>query len=887
MKFSGSDVAVSAAVLLGAAGLMFLFVSDLNAISGRAGEKALGTVVFKKLSATRKAPSGLSWERMKNDSPVYDADTLRTADFSEASIFFDDGTSLDMSENSMLKLDLGGKVKNLQFLEGEISLGSASDTTSYAISSAAGTIDLAKGAKATLSRHADTMSVEVSQGSANIVREDGSSQAISQNQELQVDVKSGKVEIVARPIVPVSPERNARLLSFAAGPEAGSAAAVGATRSGKVGVDFAWLAGERSAADSGKASYSLELSQSKDFASTEIAQATGLSARKELAAGTWYWRVRDSTGNVSPERKFSVDLAEAPQPAYPPDGQRYSYRTLKPEIRFAWTAMTEASSYLFELASEPGFAKPIIRSRTTTATLAVNSLGEGAWYWRVSPVHAFTVVGDARAAAPAVRSLAIAKSPAMAVLALTAPIDGSLYQIQDAGGKGLSFSCVPDAEAVSYELVVSKAKDLSVPIAKIGSTQSYLSLSGERASSLARAGAYFWGMRWYDNEGNPSPLSAGRSLKGIDGSIAVRLSFPPDGYRIADSLVGDTRFGWKSNVPARTVFQLARDPGFKDAVYQETVSAETLIGREWKSGRYYWRLCTYNADGTVFLESEPRLFTVVEPFASPVLDKPAPGGIFYVPEGETGTMAWTPIAGADYYDVTLRSAADDYASPIAEKHFVEAASLKYRFGDLPSGDYRLSIQAFAASGESTTRIIGYIGDNPFTYKRLSPIALQSPSDGEHVACLDARKGAALFAYGLDDQPDEAEIIVSSDPAGQNVVARAGDRSGRGGVGRLNPGVYYWTVAGRLAGYDVSAKDRLRFIVDPVPPPPPPALKTPLEGHLYKLQDLDGESLAFSWAAQENAASYELLVSRSKDLLLADRSRRQRAASPPSRRPAAP
>jgi len=860
MKLSGSDRAVSAAVLLGAAGLFSLFLMDINAVSIRIGEKELGTVVFKKLTATRKAPSGLGWERMQNNSPVYNADTLRTAGFSEAAVYFDDGTSLDMLENTMLKLNFGGKAKGLEFLEGEISLTGSREGASYDISSAAGSIKLGKDSKATFSREAGTLSVEVTQGSASIVKADGSSQAIAQNQELQIDVKSGQASIVSRPIVPLAPERNGRLLSFSAAEPAADA---------KVAIDFAWqpeaaaLSGGQKAAARDSAEYVLELSQSKDFETTEATRVSGLATSRELAAGTWYWRVRDGSGDLSPERKFSLDLAASPRPAFPPDGQQYSYRRAKPSVRFAWTAMNEASSYLFELASEPSFAKPVARLRTTTPSFAVDSLGEGLWYWRVSPVHAFTIVGEAPTAQA--RRFAIAKSPEMQAPSVTAPVDGSLYQIQDIGGNGLDFSWVPEAEAVSYEVVVSKAKDLSSPIATIATKQSYLRLSGEEASPLKRAGDYYWGLRSLDKEGNASPASLGRSLRGIDGSIAVRLSFPPDGYRVADSLITGTRFAWKSNVPTRTAFQLARDSGFEDVAYQESVSADTLIGRAWKTGGYYWRLRTYNADGSVFLETPPRSLEVVEPFAAPSLLKPAAGSNFYLREHDSASFSWTPVAHADYYTLTLRSAADGYAKPVFEKGFVESASLAYALGELPSGAYKLSVQAFAASSERTTRIIGYIGENAFNYKRVSPIQLASPAEGEHLNGLDARKGKALFAYNIEDRPDEAEVLVSTDSAGSKVVARSSDRSGRAGVGRLDPGTYYWTVAGRISGIDVSAVERVRFQVDPPPPPEPPAIKAPLEGSMFRIQGVAAQGLGFSWEAEEDAATYELVLSRSKDL----------------------
>lgn len=235
--------------------------------------------------------------------------------------------------------------------------------------------------------------------------------------------------------------------------------------------------------------------------------------------------------------------------------------------------------------------------------MSVDNLGEGNWYWRVTPVYAFTLVGSAPE--PPARSVVVAARVAMAAPELGAPLPDSLYQAHGVKNKGLSFSWTPQAEAVSYQLIVSTAKDLSSSLATIPSSQSFLTLSGDQTAVLARAGTSYWGVRWIDAEGNVSPPSPGRPLQGVDGSDTLRLTFPPDGYRIADSLVGQTRFAWKSNLRARTIFQVAQDKDFKDVAYQESVGAETLIGHDWKSGDYYWRMKALNADGSTFLETEP------------------------------------------------------------------------------------------------------------------------------------------------------------------------------------------------------------------------------------------------------------------------------------------
>ncbi len=851
MRLSGSDAAVSAAVLLGVCALFYFFAQDLNSTSARTGEKTLGTVVFKKLSATRKAPSGLGWERMRNDGPVYQADTLRTAGFSEAAVYFDDGTSLDLLENSMLKLDFGGATRNLEFLSGEISVGSERSSSTYSISSSAGRIDVGKDSKATFSRGADSLSVEVSRGSASLVRSDGSSQPIAKNQEFAVDLRSGVASLVRRPIVPLVPERNARLLALGEGPAE---------------LEFSWQAEEGASA-----SYTLEVASAKSFASpslsikspttrarAEFTAASGPAHGTTLGEGSWYWRVRDDSGRVSPTRKFSLTRSLPPRPAFPPEGQEYSYRRVKPDIRFAWTSMDAASAYLFELDADPTFPKPAVKSRTTTANLSVEGLGDGTWYWRVTPVQAFELLGAA--ARPLVRSFIVRKSPKMAAPAAVTPFEGSLYQVQDIDGKGLAFAWMPEPEAVSYELIVSASSDFSAPLASIAAKQPYLRLAGTACAAIKKPGEYYWGLRWIDREGNISPASRARILRGVDGSIAIRPSFPPEGYRIADSLAANARFAWKSNVPARTVFQVAKDAPFKDIAYQETVNAETLIGRAWPSGTYYWRLRTYNTDGSVFLDTKPRSFEVVDPFEGPPLLKPSPGSTFYLREHDGQELSWKGIERADYYSIKLYSAADAYSAPIMEKGFLAGTQVDFALGDLPSGSYKLSVQGFALAAEGTTRIIGYIGDSYFTYKRISYIRLGKPADKTAIPGLTMRRTGASFGYKAENLPDRAELIVSADARGNEVVARSPDRSGSATVRRLPPGNYFWTFKGELAGFDISAKESYSFSVMPIPPLPPAEILSPPMGFGFGPAELRSQrSIVLSWKPVEGATHYSLLL----------------------------
>lgn len=857
MRLSRSDVAMVSFVLLGASALLTLFARDIGGYTVRTDMRPLGTIVFKKLAATRKAGDGFSWERMRNGGPVYQSDTLRTADYSEASIYFEDDTSLDILSNSMLRLNFGSEADNLEFMDGEITLKGSAKGSKYSISSAAGTITLGKESQATFSRKDDSLTVSVGAGKASLTQADGSVRDIDAHHELEVNVKSGEARVIDRPVIPKSPAQNARLIHYAA-----ERAAVGsADADSAIPIAFEWERDVAKSPSTDGVSYAVELSRSQDFA--EVAATADSAAERAtlgVGDGTWYWRVRSSGGEVSPVRKFSLVGSSFSELAFPPDGREFSYRNKKPRIRFAWTDMAEASSYLFEASKAADFAKPAIRARTAMSSILVDSLDEGLWYWRVSPVHPYLAVGDVPV--PAARTVRIAHRGDMAAIEPTMPVAGTLYQVQELDARGLAFSWLPDQEAVEYRFAVSRNADLSKPAYEKSLASPYIRLDGAAGSALRQTGQWYWGVRWVDDEGNVSPLREVRSLRGVDGSIAIRSSFPPDGYRVADSLAANTRFTWKSNIQAKTAFQVARDAAFTDIAYQEEVTADTTFGKNWAPGNYFWRLRTYNTDNTVFLDTGTRSFSVVAPFEGPVLTNLARGEFFYVLEGERRTLTWKPVANAEYYQATLVSHDGGTAKAILTRTWLTECELELELGDLPGGAYSLNVQAFASAGDLTTRIIGLIGENPFTYRRLEYIALAGPAKGASLPGLPARRGEAEFSCDLSDAPDSGELLIATDPLMKTAVRRLPLTGPLLRPGRLDPGRYYWTARGSVAGIDISARTVYSFDVEAIPPLPAPVTLRPQSGETFGVERLRLDpTIAFAWEAVPGATEYALELFR--------------------------
>ena len=402
----------------------------------------LGTVVFKRLSATRRAADQLSWEQMRNHSPVWELDTLRTAEFSEAKVTFDDGTELGIQENSMLRLNFGRDVRNLEFLSGEITLGGSSKSD-WKISSDAGSISLGENSRATFSRSEDALSVEVESGEATLVRADGSTVDVAVNEELEVNVKTGATRILARPIVALAPARtpacSGSMMPQFRNPFGalvdGVARPCLCLAGGRCGCG-SWASATGDALEDRR--YRLELCPTLFEDAVVAHEVSGHQAVIPVAPGTWFWRILDGEGAASAPRRFAISRDEHPRPIAPLDGTLLRYRRIRPSLRFSWAGMEEANSWLFELSQDADFATSRLRTRVLSTSITVPALEEGRWFWRVSPVHEWALISPA--IERETRSFTVERSPEMQETVLSTPLP-PLFQIQELDSAALLLWC--------------------------------------------------------------------------------------------------------------------------------------------------------------------------------------------------------------------------------------------------------------------------------------------------------------------------------------------------------------------------------------------------------------------------------------------------------------
>lgn len=125
-KASFADVLIFVLCSLGAAASLGLYYKDINSFSLKNNETAVAKIYFKKNVVQRKFIDNDIWERVNQESPIYNGDKIRTASDSEIHAQFEKtGTKIQLKENSLIQIFSNKKEKSIDFLSGEILLASA------------------------------------------------------------------------------------------------------------------------------------------------------------------------------------------------------------------------------------------------------------------------------------------------------------------------------------------------------------------------------------------------------------------------------------------------------------------------------------------------------------------------------------------------------------------------------------------------------------------------------------------------------------------------------------------------------------------------------------------------------------------------------------------
>jgi hypothetical protein len=624
---------------------------DLRASPRRAGEGvAVGTITYRRRQAERKYTGQVLWGSLAQHAPVYDLDAIRTASDSSATIVLDDKTVIELGEDSLLVLDLGGEAKKLDLAGGNLKVKRQGGSGAMKVATSAGDLAIEAGT-VSLADRKTSVSIAVSEGKASFRKAakktaaaGASAPLAAQGAAADAPVELGTKEAVSVQVDGAVDEVQLEPVEPASGKEL---VALGE----RAKVDFAWV---------GPASFAgrLELSRVADFSRiVESKPVSGLAASLEVAPGAYYWRLRkaepaNASGKaagkgkaVSRGSRLTVVASGAPRLLRPaPSAAIASVEGSPRLVDFAWSSSPKAEGYRVEVSSDPDFANKALSLPSSRASLSAEGLGRGRWYWRV--VALFPSYGLEAASKAASFDIDVKARPRAAWRSGQSAAIAASAIAPRTGALSLSWDQTEGAD--SYRLQVAKDRDFREVV-----------YAAEPRSNAASISAKLDEGRYY---ARILPVTAGKEGEASEPRVIeiaapspIALVEPAAGAAVAPK-AGSIHFAWSDpNGSARYRLELASDPGFASIVGTATASAQRASIKipEGISGRLAWRVSALDSKGSVALASETSSFSVSAALSPPKLLSPAEGEAIDAFRARSFSFAWRAAPGATEYRLSL------------------------------------------------------------------------------------------------------------------------------------------------------------------------------------------------------------------------------------------
>lgn len=389
--------------------LFLLYIESKS--GGGSGKEVMGTVSFRYKTAQRKFPDRMLWEDLEQNMPVYDRDSIRTDESSEAVVSLKSGTRIELDPQSMVVLQLKENKENLELNEGNI---------------------FVEGGKKVLSVIAGTVGLDAKLHSDFQVTKDG--------EQVKVQVRKGELEWNEDGDVKlVLGEKETGLDGTKLPPVWNLISPEDAFRyfpnESKQTVEFRWEGGEEA---------NLEVATRRDFGYVLFKKNTKEGSFKQsFEEGIYFWRIASRDGKrISDVRKFRVLPNFPVELHYPKKDLTQEDRT----VSFAWAKQKIASGYKLQISNDSNFTSP-----SETQLFRTNfslTLQPGTYYWRVqsytnlpgteilSEVRKFSILSTEKTVL-AEKETATPDQTSNAELSLEFPKNGSLVDMT--GKESLSF----------------------------------------------------------------------------------------------------------------------------------------------------------------------------------------------------------------------------------------------------------------------------------------------------------------------------------------------------------------------------------------------------------------------------------------------------------------
>jgi len=348
------------------------FWNEYNRTMTKLNEEPVGTITIIRRTVQRKPLDHVIWDRLKKESSVYNGDTIRTIEVSEAEITFRDlKTRMMLDENTLIQIFYSDKHgESMDFSSGNIMV----ETKGGQLTITSGSSRIVVDGKANITKKDEGFNISVMEGKVNYNGEE-----INQGDILALD--QAGTRSTAPAIAITSFDISARVL---------------ASPGEKAAVNFSWNAVNFTPGTS----VIVEVSPDKNFSSiVERSQTSGTSLSLLLEGGNYWWRAFPVDGEneiisgVHPAGTLEVIVSTSPS-LLTPAQQAQFFANRSNETVFSWTSSNGASSYLLEISVNRDMSSALVSRSVQGTSIALPGLDAGGYFWRVSPLLPDWITGE-------------------------------------------------------------------------------------------------------------------------------------------------------------------------------------------------------------------------------------------------------------------------------------------------------------------------------------------------------------------------------------------------------------------------------------------------------------------------------------------------------------
>lgn len=869
---------------------IYLFYKDLNSFTIRTDKDSIATIVFKQRIAQRKFSDRVVWERLQNNAPLYNEDVLRTSSQSEATITFKNNSVIEIGENTMIQVfytDDGGVVLSVENGDVQIDTTSVtstnSNTPSFSVKTGDGSIvALSNGSKmsATVKEDSEISNFNVQEGDASIKNNKGEETAIKVGETAKIE-KNGEVSKGSFNVTSIP--NNLKILNF--------------DDKKTVPIELEWNSTE----ELSQKPVIIQISHRKDFSEIENTYKVEDINSFTLPAenGTLYWRafVDESDENETEDSKSQIDETQKNensnlqnadisdvvegkirvekvlpiQTTSPINGNVFSYRKENPKINFSWNGNDFATNYKLEISKTADFSSPIITEEVSIKNVSLDSLGEGEYFWKVTPFYPLNNIGYAEPSD--VKSFSIVKNAELKPPTLSVPSQNATLTYKDSDFN-VSFLWKSDVKVADYDFEIASDENFENVIysSNVKEPRIY-----EDFSKVLPIGKYFWKVSRNSLEDEKLSQSEIREFSVIKYiPETTRLVYPPNDFSIENTKLSTTNFSWKlsdeyKNSVVQSVFEIATDENFENILVQKSTQEKSLKNISLEKGKYYWRVGVFDDFENKEIFTNSRILNILGELDSPKIIYPSDNENLVVLKNSFVKLNWAKVEDADFYKVLVYSSQNEndlLYSKISYENSVQDFQIPSYLGTDPS-QFKISLQAFTEQTDEMPLREGKTSSSTFKVRTVDSVKLVSPQNSQNFDGLNALRNPIVIEWksGKDEPSKTTFVLKKVLPSGTTKeIQRTENVKNQINLERLSSGTYEWTIlASTKNGLPINAENYRRFTVSQVQNLQKAILTSPQNDFVMGPSYLrKNRNIVFSWNEVFGATDYTFTLYQRND-----------------------